>query len=196
MTLPSNTTGPGHYRRGKIQVWDFIRDQGLSYHLGNVIKYVCRAGFKSDRLEDLKKATHYLQNEIEHQRQELNLPLTDDKPVFFRFSDLAKEFRRAFGVKSDLARGAGLIDEEFRELVKETPCTPGDLKELADLVYVCYQYAEDCGYDLDEALIRVHASNMTKLASDGSVFRNEEGKVLKGPNYEPPHLDDLISNDI
>ena len=196
MTLPSNTTGPSHYRRGKIQVWDFIRDQGLSYHLGNVIKYVCRAGFKSDRLEDLKKAAHYLQNEIEQQRQELNLPLTEDRPVFFRFSDLAKEFRKAFGVEPQLDRGIDLIIEEYDEWRRELARSPAELKELADLVYVCYQYAEDCGYDLDEALIRVHASNMTKLASDGSVLRNEEGKVLKGPNYEPPHLDDLISNDI
>jgi len=37
------------------------------------------------------------------------------------------------------------------------------LKELADLVYVCYQYAENLGWNLDEALLRVHESNMSKL---------------------------------
>ena len=57
--------GPDYYQRGSIEVWDFIRDQGLNYHLGNVIKYVCRSGYKEDDLKDLKKAIHYLENEIE-----------------------------------------------------------------------------------------------------------------------------------
>ena len=54
-----------YYRRGSIEVWSFIRDQGLNFHLGNVIKYVCRAGYKDDDIEDLSKALHYLSNEIE-----------------------------------------------------------------------------------------------------------------------------------
>lgn len=48
---------PSHYNRGKIEVIDFIEDQGLSFHLGNVIKYIARAGSKGDKLEDLKKST-------------------------------------------------------------------------------------------------------------------------------------------
>ena len=62
----SDTTGPNYYRRGNIQVWDFIRDQGLNFHLGNTIKYICRAGYKDDRITDLRKAIHYLQNELEN----------------------------------------------------------------------------------------------------------------------------------
>jgi len=61
----TNTTGPAYYRRGSIQVWDFVRDQGLNFHLGNAIKYVCRAGYKDSKVDDLKKAVHYLQNELE-----------------------------------------------------------------------------------------------------------------------------------
>ena len=57
---------PSYYNRGKIEVWDFIRDQQLNYHLGNVIKYVCRAGNKTDHIQDLTKAIHYLANELEH----------------------------------------------------------------------------------------------------------------------------------
>ena len=57
--------GPKYYQRGTIEVWDFIRDQGLNYHLGNVIKYICRAGYKDNDIQDLEKAIHYLQNEIE-----------------------------------------------------------------------------------------------------------------------------------
>lgn len=47
---------PSHYTRGKIEVIDFIEDQQLPYHLGNVIKYIARAGHKGDKLEDLKKS--------------------------------------------------------------------------------------------------------------------------------------------
>lgn len=43
-----------------------------------------------------------------------------------------------------------------------------------------------------EAFIRVHTSNMSKLDDNGNVTRREDGKVLKGPNYKPPVLDDLI----
>mgnify|MGYP003586683419 CR=1 FL=1 len=55
---------PPHYTSGKIEVWDFILDQGLDFVLGNVIKYVCRAGRKGDRLEDLMKAKAYLEKAI------------------------------------------------------------------------------------------------------------------------------------
>ena len=93
-----------------------------------------------------------------------------------------------------------LIVEEFKEFldaenqlltgftVNATHC----LKELADLVYVCYQYAENLGWDLDEALNRVHQSNMSKLGEDGKPIYREDGKVLKGPNYKEPTLTDLV----
>lgn len=55
---------PAHYNKGKIEVIDFIEDQGLSFHLGNVIKYIARAGSKGDKLEDLKKARWYLDRYI------------------------------------------------------------------------------------------------------------------------------------
>ena len=59
---------PPHYTRGHIEVWDFIRDQKLNYHLGNAIKYISRAGFKTTttKTSDLKKAIHYLENELQH----------------------------------------------------------------------------------------------------------------------------------
>jgi hypothetical protein len=60
------TAGPDYYRRGCIEPWDFIRDQGLNYHLGNAVKYISRAGYKHDKTQDLKKAIHYLENELQH----------------------------------------------------------------------------------------------------------------------------------
>ena len=69
---------PTHYTRGSIEVWDFIRDQQLNYHLGNAIKYICRAGFKSTstKTEDLKKAIHYLENELQHTQSTLHKSIT------------------------------------------------------------------------------------------------------------------------
>lgn len=61
---PNMVNHPSHYNKGRIEVIDFIEDQGLSFHLGNVIKYVARAGAKGDELEDLKKAQWYLDRYI------------------------------------------------------------------------------------------------------------------------------------
>lgn len=58
---------PPHYTQGKIEVWDFIIDQGLDFLLGNVIKYVCRAGRKGNRLEDLRKAEAYIRKAIKNE---------------------------------------------------------------------------------------------------------------------------------
>jgi len=58
--------GPTYYQRGSTDVWDFIREQGLNFHLGNAIKYICRAGYKDSTIKDLEKAIHYLENELQH----------------------------------------------------------------------------------------------------------------------------------
>ena len=61
--------GPDYYQRGSCDVWDFIREQGLNFHLGNVIKYVCRAGHKTtSKIQDLEKAIHYLKNELDNEK--------------------------------------------------------------------------------------------------------------------------------
>ena len=120
-------------------------------------------------------------------------------------STQAKEFRTKYNLKNDSTRMVrvyqrNLIVEEFKEFLEaegmlfrhgrnaQEEC----LKELADLVYVCYQYAENMGWFLDEALNRVHESNMSKLDEDGKPIYREDGKVLKGPNYKPPNLSDLF----
>jgi len=59
--------GPTYYKRGSGDVWDFIREQELNFHLGNAIKYICRAGYKNSKIEDLEKAIHYLENELHHE---------------------------------------------------------------------------------------------------------------------------------
>ena len=117
----------------------------------------------------------------------------------------AIEFRHGYQVKNDTGTASRemqkrLIVEEFKEFLEaEQQLLYGFvrnsedcLKELADLVYVCYQYAANLNWDLDEAMNRVHQSNMSKLGEDGKPIRREDGKVLKGPNYTPPNLTDLV----
>lgn len=59
MTIFKDELSPQHYQKGKIQVWDFIIDQGLDFLEGNIIKYVCRYKNKNG-LQDLYKARTYL----------------------------------------------------------------------------------------------------------------------------------------
>ena len=56
---------PRHYNMGKYEAIEVIEDWGLGFNLGNVIKYISRAGHKDDILQDLKKSLWYLQREIQ-----------------------------------------------------------------------------------------------------------------------------------
>lgn len=100
-----------------------------------------------------------------------------------------------------LNKAESLISEEYLEFLaanseriaypRHQQSQENSLKELADLVYVCFQFAALAGWELDEALDRVHTSNMSKMVN-GKPMKDENGKVQKGPNYKPPFLDDLI----
>lgn len=123
----------------------------------------------------------------------------------------AKKFREVFGqeildnisvygfVKKKLwSMQLSLIEEEcseFLEAANEVYADPENdkrreelLKELSDLVFVCYQFAAAFNLDLDEALRRVFESNMSKVDEHGKISRRSDGKILKGPNYQPPNL--------
>ena len=109
----------------------------------------------------------------------------------------AIQFRHAYGVTNspDLDEmQLRLITEEYNEFASAYTDEPEEnqLKELADLVYVCFQFAENKAWDLLEALRRIHASNMSKLGEDGKPIRRDDGKVLKGPNYKPADVSDLV----
>jgi len=116
----------------------------------------------------------------------------------------AEEFRHYFEVHNACDQRDmqfTLVEEEFNEFrnahIQMFDSYDGQasaLKELADLVYVCYQYAENMEWDLNEAMERVHTSNLSKLDDERKPIRREDGKVLKGPNYKPPYLHDLTHN--
>ncbi len=88
-----------------------------------------------------------------------------------------------------------LISEEYWEY--DRAVDKRDLvnlaQELADILYVVYGAALEYGIPLDEVFDEVHRSNMSKLDADGSVLRREDGKVLKGPNYTPPNIENILN---
>ena len=88
-----------------------------------------------------------------------------------------------------------LVAEEFGEFSDESDAgnrPAAMLSELADIVYVTYGYAATFGWDLDEAVRRIHTANMSKLGPDGKPLYRPDGKVLKGPNYSKADLSDLV----
>jgi predicted HAD superfamily Cof-like phosphohydrolase len=87
-----------------------------------------------------------------------------------------------------------LIKEELSEL--EEAMKTKNLKEVADaltdILYVTYGAGYAYGIDLDQCFKEVQRANMSKLGEDGKPIYNEQGKVMKGPNYTKPDLSKFI----
>ena len=87
-----------------------------------------------------------------------------------------------------------LINEELEEL--KQAILNKDLLEtadaLTDILYVTYGAGHAFGIDLDKCFEEVQNSNMSKLGEDGKPIYNENGKVMKGPNYFKPNLNQFL----
>ena len=87
-----------------------------------------------------------------------------------------------------------LIKEELNEL--QEAMKNNDLLEVADaltdILYVTYGAGHAFGIDLDKCFNEVQNSNMSKLGEDGKPIFNENGKVMKGPNYFKPNFDQFL----
>ena len=88
-----------------------------------------------------------------------------------------------------------LIREELSEL--EEAIEKKDIKEVADaltdILYVTYGAGHAFGINLDKCFEEVQNSNMSKLGSDGKPIYNEQGKVMKGPDYFKPNLSKFVA---
>ena len=88
-----------------------------------------------------------------------------------------------------------LIKEELDEL--SVAMKNKDLLEVADaltdILYVTYGAGHAFGIDLDKCFDEVQNSNMSKLDSDGKPIFNDDGKVMKGPNYFKPDLKKFVN---
>lgn len=119
--------------------------------------------------------------------------------------EMVKQFHTTYGlpIKESPGHPSGdriklrrdLISEEYWEY--DRAVEKGDLvnlaQELADILYVVYGAALEYGIPLDDVVAEVHRANMSKLDSDGSVLRREDGKVLKGPKYSPPNIEAILN---
>ncbi len=130
------------------------------------------------------------------------------------YESQVKEFHRAMEMDINSPYSADLLklrqkllNEELAELNVEIDSLISELqtsgstrqatrarmfKELADLQYVLSGMVVALGIPMQETFRRVHQSNMSKLV-DGHALKREDGKILKGPNYKPPFLDDLAA---
>ena len=88
-----------------------------------------------------------------------------------------------------------LIKEELEELIEAMH--DKNLLEVADaltdILYVTYGAGHAFGIDLDKCFEEVQNSNMSKLGEDGKPIYNEDGKVMKGPNYFKPDLSKYLN---
>lgn len=111
--------------------------------------------------------------------------------------DMVREYVDESGQHPNEEMSIKLIKEEFfewREEVIKVPHSPEEeLKELSDLVYVIYGYSNTMGWDLSEAVSRVHSNNMGRMKQDdGTIKRREDGKIMKNKNYPKVDLKDLV----
>lgn len=117
-------------------------------------------------------------------------PTSDIERVHMRMSLISEEFEEL--TEAVYGSEAGAIIERAVEAARDADDHTRDTIEtadaLADLVYVIYGMALECGMDLDKVLAEVQASNLSKLGEDGKPIYREDGKVLKGPGFFHPNI--------
>ena len=119
--------------------------------------------------------------------------------------DSVKKFMKTFGqeVKEKAEFPSERITQLRYDLIKEEldelkiAINEKDIKEVADaltdILYVTYGAGHSFGIDLDKCFQEVQNSNMSKLGADGKPIYNENGKVMKGPNYFKPNLNKFVA---
>lgn len=115
-------------------------------------------------------------------------------PVDAKYSDIEELKRRFKFLKEEVEEVLDAIYKVEYEALYEgwvRKATAAHLlKELADVQYTLSGFAATFNLPLDEAYKRVHESNLSKFK--GGPFYDATGKVTKGPNYEPPILEDIV----
>lgn len=95
---------PSHYKGNGIETIDVIEGFGLGFHLGNVVKYILRAGRKDHIVQDLRKARWYLDRDIKRQEGDGKHPLGDLPALTnFRLCYLATPYSKYKGGNLQLA---------------------------------------------------------------------------------------------
>ncbi len=140
---------------------------------------------------DLSRELKYLIEDVENQ------------PMPIQWVEDVKEFRRCYGINTPAKTAEEIktqfkcVNEEFYELYEaliRSYFAPSVkiLDGICDLLYTTIGLALALGCDIEGAFAEVQRSNMTKLGADGKPIYREDGKVLKGPNFEPPRLEPYL----
>jgi len=118
----------------------------------------------------------------------------DDVGVFMETYGQEIKTEPMFPNENILRLRYNLIKEELDEL--QTAFKQKNLLEVADalsdILYVTYGAGHAFGINLDKCFSEVQKSNMSKLGKDGKPIYNDQGKVMKGPNYFKPNLKQFI----
>ena len=95
MKKNDNVNHPSHYADGNIEVIDFIEDKNLGFHLGNAIKYICRAGKKDKEKtkEDIEKAIWYLNRFLKGKNERTREDFGADYENVIAWQPLPKQYK-------------------------------------------------------------------------------------------------------
>ena len=122
--------------------------------------------------------------------------MTNFEKVGLFMTTFGQEVKKKPSLSSDKINNLriNLIQEELDEFIEAI--SNKDLKEaadaLTDILYVTYGAGHAFGINLDNCFDEVQRSNMSKLGNDGKPIYNENGKVMKGPNYFKPDLNKFL----
>ena len=129
----------------------------------------------------------------EYEKQVLECHQAMEMAINDKFSIPLLELRQRL-LNEEMSELNTEIDNLINELKTSGETTAASrakmLKELADLQYVLSGMVISLGLPMHEAFARVHQSNMSKLVN-GKPLKRADGKFLKGPNYQPPYLQDI-----
>ncbi|MBO6479682.1 MAG: nucleoside triphosphate pyrophosphohydrolase family protein [Pelagibacteraceae bacterium] len=118
----------------------------------------------------------------------------DDVKNFMNIYEQEVKTKPSFPSEKIVQLRYNLIKEELDEL--SAAIKDEDIVEVADaltdLLYVVYGAGHSFGINLDKCFAEVQRSNMSKLDNDGKPIYNENGKVMKGPNYSKPNLKQFL----
>ena len=118
----------------------------------------------------------------------------DEVRTFMKIFGQEIKTKAEFPEKKIIKLRYDLIKEELEELQKAMETK--NLKEIADaltdILYVTYGAGYAYGINLDKCFKEVQRANMSKLGNDGKPIYNENGKVMKGPNYLEPNLKQFV----
>ena len=123
--------------------------------------------------------------------------MTNFEKVGLFMSTFGQEVKKQSSLSTEKIKALrlSLIQEELEELTKAMK--ENDILEVADaltdILYVTYGAGHAFGLDLDRCFDEVQKSNMSKLGENGKPIYDENGKVMKGPNYFKPNLSKFIN---